>query len=96
MLLFERRHNGHHGFDKTSARRTLGPKAAFAPQHPRADGSVKLSERIAPPLVSRTVRATLAAHGSSIDRTLVMSTLSTGVFTSSPVYLVMTVTVNGR
>jgi hypothetical protein len=49
-----------------------------------------------PPLVFKTVRATLAAHGSSIDRTPVMSTLFTGVLMSSPVYLVMTVTVNGR
>jgi hypothetical protein len=49
-----------------------------------------------PPLVFRTVRATFAAHGSSVDRTLVMSTSPRGEFVTSTVYLVMTVTMNCR
>ncbi len=49
-----------------------------------------------PPLVSRTVRATFAAHGSSVERSLVMSTYPLGEFVKSTVYLVMTVTMNRR
>ena len=47
-----------------------------------------------PPLVCKTVRATLAAHGSSRDRALVMSTSRAGAFSAFAVYLVVTVTVN--
>ena len=35
MLLLERCHDRHHGFDKPGPVGTLGPKAAFAPQDTR-------------------------------------------------------------
>jgi hypothetical protein len=43
-----------------------------------------------PPLVSRTVHAPFEAHGSSGDRTLVMSTSPLGEFVKSTVSLVVT------
>jgi hypothetical protein len=39
---------------------------------------------------------TFAAHGSSVERSLVMSTYPLGEFVTSTVYLVMTVTMNCR
>src|SRR5262245_25972773 len=46
------------------------------------------------PLVFKTVHATFAAHGSSVERSLVMSPSLLGEFVKSTVYLVMTVTMN--
>ena len=37
MLLLERGHHRHHRFDKARPCGTLGPKAAFAPEDPRAN-----------------------------------------------------------
>jgi hypothetical protein len=37
VLRLERRHRGHHRFDNAGAYRALGPKAAFAPEHPGTD-----------------------------------------------------------
>ena len=47
-----------------------------------------------PPLVFRTVRATFAAHGSSVDGALVMSTQQCGEFMLSTMNLIMAVTVH--
>jgi hypothetical protein len=49
-----------------------------------------------PPLAFKTVLATFAAHGSSVDGALIMSTYPLGEFLLSTVYLVVTVTVNRR
>jgi hypothetical protein len=39
MLLLQRRHDGHHGLHNPDPLRTLGPKAAFAPQRSMLDGA---------------------------------------------------------
>src|SRR5262245_38873691 len=37
VLLLQRRHNGHHGFDKTRASEALRATTPLAPQHPRTN-----------------------------------------------------------
>jgi hypothetical protein len=49
MLLFASCHYCHYGLDKARPRGILRTKAAFAPQDTRVDGTVKISERVAPP-----------------------------------------------
>jgi hypothetical protein len=75
MLLLERGDHGHQRFDKARTFCALRSEAAFVLEDIRPNGTVELSEGSLPSLVFRTLHTPFAAHGSSINQTLVMRTL---------------------